>query len=310
MKRRWLGLLLLGVGAFLLVAGIMATAWVPGVVKKTPLDVNQQTHLDGTVAKIDLETGELVENPVKILDVTQTDSNASDDDVVVWGEKTCVVIDTDNPPDCVDGDDPRLVDASTDVFATDRVTAEAVNDFSGLPADATPHEGLINKWPFDAQKKTYTYWEGMLNEGVPAVYDRTEDVAGIETYVYKVTTTDAKVEIVPDSGIQGTYDDVKEIYVEPKTGAIQQQTESQQRYLEDGTQVLDLNIKFTDEQIQQFKDDAKANMRLLSLLTVWLPIVGYTGGTLCVIAGLAILILGRRRDESSVDVEKQAVAAS
>lgn len=308
MKRRWLGLLLLGVGAFLLVTGIMATAWVPGVVKKTPLDVDQPTRLDGTVAKINLETGELDENPVKILDVTQTDSNASNDDVVVWGEKTCVVIDTDNPPDCVDGDDPRLVDASTDVFATDRVTAEAVPDFAGLPADATPHEGLINKWPFDAEKKNYPYWEGMLEQAVPAVYDRTEDVAGIETYVYKVTTTDAKVEIAP--GVQGTYDDVKEIYVEPKTGAIQQQTESQQRYLEDGTQVLDLNIKFTDEQIQQFADDAKTNMRMLSLLTVWMPIVGFGGGALCVIAGLAVLLLGRRRDVGSAERQKAAAAAS
>ena len=48
----------------------------------------------------------------------------------------------------------------TDDFATDRITALAVNDPQYLPADAAPHEGLINKWPFEAEKKTYPYWDG------------------------------------------------------------------------------------------------------------------------------------------------------
>ena len=81
-----------------------------------------------TVKKLDPATGELGENPVKVQSITKTDSEASDDDVAVWVQTSCVVIDIDDAPDCVDGDDPRLVDASTDVFATDRVTAEAVND--------------------------------------------------------------------------------------------------------------------------------------------------------------------------------------
>ena len=303
MKRRWVGIVLLALSAALLVTGVMAVTWIPDQVKKTPLNVNQSTHLDGTVKKINLKTGKLDENPVKVLDVTQTDSNASTGSVVVWGEKTCVVIDTGNPADCVDGKDPRLVDAHTDVFATDRVTAEAVPDFPGLPAGATPHEGLINKWPFDAQKRTYPYWESMLGHAVDAVYDRTADVKGIQTYVYKVTTKDAKVDVAP--GVKGTYDDTKEIYVEPKTGAIQQQVESQQRYLADGTQVLDLNIAFTQAQQQDFADAAVTNKRMLSLLTVWMPIVGFAGGALCLIAGGAVLIASRRERQSRTASEKE-----
>ena len=299
MKRKWFGVVLLGLGAFLLVAGVLATTWAPGVVKKTPLDVNQLTRLDGTVKKLNAATGELEENPVKVQSITQADSKASDDDTVVFVQTTCVVIDVDDAPNCVDGDDPRLVTADTDVFAADRVTAEAVPDYSGLPADAVPHAGLINKWPFDAEKKDYEYWDGTIGEAVPAVYDRTEDVLGIQTYVYTVDIQDAPIQIA--EGIDGTYDNHVEIYVEPKTGAIQQQTQDQQRYLDDGTQVLDLKIGFTDEQLQQFKDDADANMLLLSLVTVWMPIIGFVGGALCILAGVLLLLSVRRRNGGSGD---------
>jgi Porin PorA len=302
-KRKWFGMVLLGVGAFLLMAGLLATVWAPGVVKKTPLDVNQVTHLDGTVKKLDPLTGDFPENPVKVESITKTDSEHSDGEIVSWVQSTCVVIDVDDAPDCVDGDDERLVSASTDVFATDRVTALAVNDTDYLPADATPHEGVMNKWPFDAEKTTYPFWDGTAGHAVDAVYDRTATLAGIECYVYKASITGAPIEIA--EGIDGTYDNQIEIWVEPKTGAIQQQTQDQQRYLADGTQVLDLKIGFTDEQIQQFADDAEANMRTLAVLTVWMPIVGFAGGALCVLAGLALLLSARRRAGGDASAERE-----
>ena len=307
MKRKVFGFVLLGLGAFLLAAGIIATAWAPGVVKKTPLDVEQITNLDGVVNKIDLESGELVENPVKVQTITKTDSDASDDDTVVWVSTACVVIDVDDPPACVDGDDPRLVSATTDVFATDRVSAEAVGDFEGLPADAVPHEGLVNKWPFDAEKKNYDYWDGLTGKAWPAVYTRTDNLLDIDVYVYTVTISDAPIEIA--DGVDGTYDNVVEIWVEPKTGAIQQQTQDQQRYLADGTQVLDLNIGFTEEQQKAFQKDAEDNMMLLRLITFWLPVVGFVGGGLAVVAGGLLLLSSRGRNGSASTQEKQLADA-
>lgn len=305
MKRKVFGFVLLGLGAFLLVAGIIATTWAPGVVKKTPLDVEQFTSLDGTVNKIDVESGELVENPVKVQSITKTDSEASNDDTVVWVQTSCVVIDIDDAPDCVDGDDPRLVSADTDVFATDRVTAESVADFEGLPSDAVPHEGLVNKWPFDSEKKNYDYWDGTTGQAWPAVYTREDNLLGIDVYVYVITITDAPIEIA--EGVDGTYDNVIEIWVEPKTGAIQQQTQDQQRYLADGTQVLDLKIGFTEDQQEQFKKDAEENMMLLRIITFWLPVVGFVGGGLCVVAG-GLLLLSSRRTNGSSSTQEKALA--
>ncbi|MCB0894808.1 MAG: DUF3068 domain-containing protein [Nocardioides sp.] len=310
MKRKWFGIVLLGLGAFLLVVGVLGVTWAPGVVKKTPLDVNQVTHLDGTVKKLNAETGELEENPVKVQNITQVDSDASTDDTAVWVGTTCVVADIDNAPDCVDGDDPRLISASTDVFATDRVSALAIPDFKGLPPDAVPHEGLVNKFPFDAEKTTYPYWDGTAGYAVDATYDRTETLEGIECYVYTFSFEDVPIEIA--EGIDGTYDNSVEIWVEPKTGAIQQQTQDQQRYLDDGTQVLDLKIGFTDEQIDQFAEDARTNMRLLQVVTFWMPLIGFVAGALCIIAGALLLMSARRRGRPAggtpVEQEKAASA--
>ena len=295
MKRKWFGLVMLGVGTFLLVAGLLATVWAPGVVKKTPLDVNQVTHLEGTVRKLDTATGEFPSEPVpvKVESITRSDSKASDGDNASWVQTTCVVIDVDDAPNCVDGEDPRLVSASTDVFATDRVSGLAVNDTDNLPPDAVPHEGLMNKWPFDAEKRTYPFWDGTAGRAFEAVYDREDSIKGIDVYVYKVAIEDAPIEIA--KGVDGTYDNQVEVWVEPKTGAIQQQTQDQQRYLADGTQVLDLKIGLTEESLDQFAEDARANMRLLAAITVWLPIVGFAGGALCVLAGFALLLTARRR---------------
>jgi hypothetical protein len=307
-KRKWIGLFLLGLGAFLLVVGVLATVWAPGAVKKTPLDVDQTTHLDGTIKKLNFETQELEENPVKVESISKTDTNASSDDVVVWVQTACVVLDIDDAPNCVDKNDPRLVSATTDVFATDRFSAEAIPDFKGLPADAVPHEGLVNKWPFDSEKKDYTYWNGTIDQAVPAIYSGTEDVAGIETYVYKMTVTDADIDIA--EGVPGTYSDLTTIYVEPRTGAIQQQTDSMQQYLADGTQVVDLNIKFTDDQVKAFADDAKTNTRMLSMMTLWMPIVGFVGGALCIVAGLALLLTASRRDSAGNEKNTKAMAGA
>lgn len=293
--RKLLGPILLGLGAFLIVVGVLCLTWAPGQVKRTPLDVNSVTSLEGTVSKLNLETGELEENPVKVQSITKSDSEASDDEVAVFANTSCVVIDIDDAPDCVDGDDPRLVSASTDVFATDRKTAEAVNDDKYLPADAEPHEGLVNKFPFDAEKRDYTYWDGLTATAQPAVYDRTEDIEGIETYVYKVDIKDAVVEIA--EGVPGTYDNAIEIWVDPMTGSFLKQSQDQQRYLADGDKVLDLKVQYTDDEVKESAADADDNRGRLSLILTTVPIVAISAGAILVLAAL-LLIAGSRRSSA------------
>ena len=290
--RKNVGIVLIGLSGFLLFAGLLAVTWAPGKSEKTPLDVNSTTILSGEVAKLDPATGELVPNPVIATSITQADSNASDDDVVVFVSTTCVVADQDDPPPCVEASDPRLITASSEVFATDRVTALSVNDDKYLPAGTPTTEGIRNKFPFDSEKKSYPYWDGVLGAAVPAEFDRTESVEGLETYVYKVTIADADIEIA--DGVAGTYDDVKEIFVEPRTGSIVNQTDDQQRYLADGSTALDLQLAFTDDQITKSVADTEDNRGTLTLITKTVPLIGFVGGSLALLAGLLLAVRGQQ----------------
>ena len=275
----------------------MALLWAPGVVKKTPLDVNSTTHLSGQAEKLNPATGELETNPVKATSITKSDAKVSDDRIVAFTNSSCLVIDEADVPDCVPGDDERLISASTDVFATHRKTALAVNEGKYLPAEAEDHEGVINKWPFDSEKKTYPYWDGTAGESFDAEYVRTVKVRDLEAYLYRVEFEGEEIEIA--EGVDGTYDDLKEIYVEPKTATIVNQTDDQQRALADGTKVLDLQLAFTDDQIKTTVDDTNDSLRRLTAITTIVPVVGIVGGLVCLMVAVLLIMrmgaTGRRK---------------
>lgn len=289
--------LLLGLGSFLIVAALTVVLWGDDAVKKTPLDTDSVTSLAGTADKLNPATGDVESLDVKATSLTKADAELSDDDVIVFVSTVCLVIDEDNVPDCVDEGDDRLVSASSDVFATDRHTAEAVNGSEYLPPSAEEKSGLINKWPFDSQKKDYTYWDGILGEAVDATYDGSETIEGLETYKYHVLVEDAPAEVV--DGIDGVYSQDKYLWIDPVTGAIIKQTQHEVRELEDGSTLLDMQLDFTDDQVSANAADAKDNGKLLGLLTNTLPLVGFIGGGIALLAGIFLLVAGRRREASA-----------
>ena len=291
--RKIIGWVLLGLGAFLLVTGLLATVWVPGQVERTPLDVDSTTRLSGNADKLNPATGETEAIDVKATSITKADSKRSDDNVVVFVNTTCLVIDEGDVPDCVDADDPqaRLVSATSDVFSTDRYDAEAVNG-KYLPAGAEEKEGLVNKWPFDSEKKDYDYWDGLVGAAVTAAYDSTETLDGLETYKYHISLDEVPAEII--DGVQGTYSQDKYIWVEPRTGAIVNQTQDETRTLEDGSVVLDLQLAFTEDQVASGISDAKDNKASIDLVTGTLPLVGFIGGIIALLAGAFLVFAGRK----------------
>lgn len=298
---------LFGLGGFLLVAGLVALLWAPGQAKRTPIDINSTTHLSGQAQKLNPASGSLESNKVKATSISKTDSKVSDDNVAAFTNSSCLVIDKNNAPDCVDGNDARLISASTDVFATDRKTALAVNKSKYLPADAVDHDGLINKWPFDAEKKTYPYWDGTAGKAVEAKYVRTVSLNGLETYLYQVDVKSAPIEIA--KGVPGTYDDVKQLYIDPKTGAIIKQSEDQQRMLDNGDKVLDLQLAFTDAQVKANVDKANSDISSLNLITKWIPLIGIVGGLLCLVGGL-LLLMNRSSESGARRAETQTGGAT
>jgi hypothetical protein len=288
-----LGIGLTVLGAFLVALAILAQFWAPGQLMKTPLDTDSTTLLDGT-AELSNGDGGTDEFPVKAFSVTHADSERSDSDVIVFQNSSCLVKDEGDIDECVSADDPqeRLISASTDDFATDRRTAEAVDDPKYLPPSAESKEGLVNKWPFEAEKKDYLYWDGYAGQAVDAVYDGTADVDGLEVYVYKISVSDAPIEL--SDGVPGTYSTEREIWIDPTTGAIINQFETQDRLDEDGNTFLSLDYGFTDEQIAGNAEDAKSNSSSLNLVTKTVPLIGWIVGIPALLIGIALQLMRRR----------------
>jgi hypothetical protein len=288
---------LIVVGAFLLVIGLLLRFYASDAVKKTPLSVTSKTYLSGTADKLNPATGEIEALDVKVLSDTRTDDEASDDDVAVFVNSTCAVKDEPGTPDCVDADDPeeRLISATTDVFATDRTSALSLSDEEDddyLPSDAVTHEGLVNKWPFDAERKDYPYWDGMLGEAVTAEYIGTEELKGLEVYAYQVTVEEAPANVAGD--IEGLYSAEKTLYIDPRTGSIIKQVQRDVRTLENGDPVLDLQVEFTDEQVQANVDAAEEDISSLRLVGVIGPIVGVVLGLVLLGLGIVLVLRDRR----------------
>lgn len=292
----WLGFVLIGLAGFLVVAGLMAQLWAPGQLKRAPIDTDEVTELEG-VALLPANFAEptnLEQADIRVFQGTKSDQDASDDDVAVYSEYTCLLRDEGELDGCVDADDPegRLVTAEIDIYATDRKTGEAVNDPEYVGEDAIPHVGLINKFPFDVQKdETYEIWDGVVGDAVEATFVEETELKGLDVYVFETDVTAENVNILSD--IPGTYIDQATWYVEPVTGSIVGKDEHQERLLDGTTLVLNLDFEMTDAEVTQKVDDAKKNVQLLQMVTVTAPIIFYIAGVLCLVAG--VLLIRRRR---------------
>lgn len=297
-----MSMVLLFLGAFLLVIGLLAGLWAPGQVKKTPLNVDSITRLTGE-AQLFNGTA-LVSTPVKASSVTHADTSKSDDDVVVFQNSSCLVKDPDGKaPDCVSADDPenRLISASTDTFATDRRTALAVNDAKYLPADAVAHEGLVNKFPFGVEQKNYPFWDGLTSKTWAAVFSGEDDLDGVKAYKFVVDIQDGDITVGDEPA---KYSSDKTMWVDVATGSILKQTEHQTRTMvSNGQKVLDLNFGFTPETVAKNVEDAKANASRLKLLTSTVPLIGIIGGIIALGAGFFLRrgANGERRGASGYD---------
>ena len=256
---------------------------------KTPLDVNTTTRLSGNAAVLPSGPG----SAVKAVSRSVADGEASDDEVVVFDTFSCLIKDPDGTaPDCVDDTDPdkRLVTAGTDRFATDRVTATAVNEERYVGVGAEPHDGLINKFPFDVQQETYPFWDGLVGRAVNADFQGEEDIDGLRTYKFQISLIDEPAEI--SNGVSGLYSTEKTMWIDQGTGSIIDQSEAQVRKLDDGTTVLDLELSFTDETVAANVEDAKANNSQLSLVAR-APILLGVLGLLALAGGLFLTLAGR-----------------
>ena len=86
----------------------------------------------------------------------------------------------------VTGPDNTTISTIANTWAVDRKTLDPAPAPSGITVD--PHDGLVVGFPLSPQPQHYPYWDAPTQSVATAAYQRTEERAGRETYVYTMYT--------------------------------------------------------------------------------------------------------------------------
>ena len=295
-----LGLVLAGLGAFLLVLAVMLKVYVYPQLAVAPADQNSVTVLTGPDATI-FDTATLTEITTDLTTqvVTVGDVSAAEEEgngVVVWLSKTS----TKDSDGVVRSRDVELA-------AFDEYTAEAVNccgefisEEEGVE-DPVEHQGLTSKFPFDTQQETYDFWDSTLREAVPIAYVDTDEIDGVTVYRFEQTipptefaTIDLPADLLGEEGdetltAQRMYSNTRTLWVEPNTGVIIDREEQQK-----STIAYDGTDRITATEVVTSYDDATVtgNADKYGSLATQLNLVKNVLPLVFLILGVALIIVG------------------
>lgn len=305
--RRVFGVVLIGLGVFGLLFAGLVRFWVYPNGEKTPLDLDIPIVATGPAQVFDATTGQLQQVELRADRTVKVDSQASDSKNVVVNERLCIVIQRDNPPPCVPATDPRLLTYTTDRVASDRKSAQAVNDpkYGGnVNGDTTiKHTGLTYKWPFHVKKKTYQFFNPDVGVASPATYAGKEKIEGLMLYKFVSVTPTTEADVF--KGVPGYYTDTRTVWIDPVTGTIVKGNEHQVRQFRggslDGQTAVDLNLTFDQDTVKFQTKKAKDGRDLIDLVSFWLPLAGLLVGILALAGGVVLLLRrGKRPPPSDV----------
>lgn len=314
--RRNIGLVLAGLGAFLIVLAVVLPTWIVGQVVKFPLNEYQSATLAASNASYFSATS-LTEKTGVNLQATYTikgDGAAGTSSTAVWNEYSYVYDRTNH----------YAVQQMTRRFAFDRKTGQLTMCCgANVNGDSSVQQrGLVGYvFPFGTKKQTYQVFDTTLNKPVPFPYAGTADVRGITTYKFTedIAPTQVATQTVPGSlvGMSAasvTLPEFYEIhltyYVDPVTGALVNVQEHQTMSLRNpstGAQALllfDANLKVTPSSLTTIVKLDTDGRSKLTQLTVILPLALGIAGVTALVSGL---ILGRRR-QPTVDEEFSAMS--
>jgi len=311
--RRLVGAVVLALGSFLVVAAVLLPTYVASNLVKTPLDqytVSVATSDNATV--FDVSTLTVQQNvPVEATRTVRADPEKSTDDVVVF-DAFLVVEDARNE---------KQITFTSDRVGLDRRTAEARKGFDAAVDDKpTDHRGLIYKWPFGAEKKTYEYFDTTTAKTYDAKYVTSEDVNGLEAYKYEMEIPATKIgELEVPGELVGSaepavkadryYTNTRTVWVEPKTGVILKGQENQSQTLRDaaGADKVTLfaaTLTFDEQTVNEAVSLAKDSISQINLVSTVAPLVIGVVGVILIVVGLFLALRRGGAQESSFRSEK------
>jgi hypothetical protein len=305
--RRILGPLLVGVGCFLIVAALMVRFYAYPKLAVAPENQNSVTKLQAegatyfNTSTLSEETTDLSVQNQTLGDVEATEE--AGDNLRVWYGSTSIR-----------ASDGTIISRSQERVVFDATSGEAVNCCDAYTEtiegdrEAANREGQVYKMPFNAQQKTYQWWDGTLGEAVDMKYVGEEEIDGLKVYKFQsiVPRTEVGEREVPGSVVgedddtvvaQTMYTNDKTLWVEPETGAVVDRNEHTVTALavdgEDRITATDANLEYTDDTVAANVDDLSSKGSQLGLVRTTAPIVAGILGV--VLLGLGIF-LSRRRE--------------
>ncbi|MEO9140556.1 MAG: DUF3068 domain-containing protein [Jatrophihabitans sp.] len=300
--RRKLGLVAVVVALFSLGLATLLAFYVPDRVKKTPLDLDVTLYGTGSGLYFNAATNTAAPVKVRTIRHVKSDTSASDGNTLVVNQGLCIVRDTGGTPTCSRGD--QLINVTTERIAANRVTALAQKGYRS-PADNSivsqldgadvEHVGLTLKFPFDAQKKTYPFWDYNLKTSQDARYTGEDKIDGQKVYVYQTSTPKTAYEVLP--GVKGFYTDNRTLFVEPETGSIIKSEDQQLKQFANGSIAAKLSLETSPESVKSQLKTARDGIDKLHGVTTTYPIIFLIIGIVVGIGAVVLLIGARDPDE-------------
>jgi hypothetical protein len=343
---------IMGLGAALLIAALLLWTYTTSRITKVPLDLDTTLIGDGSGTTLDpgsLNSQKFVINrnvPLVSQQQISVESPANAD--VVTLQVGTSVRRTDKQKDS------GLMLALVDTVTLNRKTAKAVSDEThpggavqkprtfnddNPPTNiALPHEGLSYRFPFHAEKKTYSYFDPIAQKAFDANYTGEEDVNGLTTYRFtqeigydgegkladpikypslytndedgKATTNAAKWGVPgdPDEKVTMTryYAAQRTFWVDPESGTIVKEDEHANHYfardpLKPELTLADYKVTSNEQTIESQVNAARNERDRLALWSRVLPITFTASGVIALISGLLLGWFSLRTEAALLD---------
>jgi Porin PorA len=182
----------------------------------------------------------------------------------------------------------------------------------------TGHEGLVLKFPFGTEKKSYKFWDSTTRKAYPIEFKKQETLQGLKVYKFEQVVPNQEIppadplkplkvpgSLVGEPGqdaveVQRTYQNTRTLWIEPVTGAIIKGQEDQLAELrykgEPKVVATKVSIGYDDATVKKNVSGAKeqgvmeggykAKAAQLNLIGFWVPLLSLLIGL--VLVGLAV----------------------
>ncbi len=312
--RRDIGMILAGLGTFLIVIAVALPTYIAPRVIKFPLNYYYVAILNSpnTTYFSASKAAEVTGANVQAVYTLRGNASAGNSSTAVWDLFT-YVHDTAYPGHAGD------IQAFPRQFAFDRKTAELRNccghNINGTVVTESGVVGYV--FPMGTQKQTYEVFDTTLMRPVPFNYAGTDNVDGIFTYKFTENVPPTKIGFSPLSSTEPEFYAINLTYwVDPDTGAVLKVDEHQQQFLENAitgartTTLFDGTFTPTPASVAAIVAiDNSGRLKVTMIETILPIVVGVLGAILLVWS----VLLGRKRrhvTESGFEAMTRELAAA